>query len=270
MDKDTIENILIASNMIKTLGSLYYTNYHGECNNKLGTFVNFVKLPKTICFGIDDNEVYRLFFFTCDVKELNDTFSFFPVGAVIEYTGLTENPDIDFDSISCIEQIDSFKRYKTNLSNFGFKEKLDNSFYKRFVNNCGEICSLSDFDEMKLLLGKIFDKRVSHLPNDEELGELIKNDNVFVVKNDEQIKTFWIFKKEGKRIYSYQAYNSIQGTYLQSMWFRLFEEFKDAGFRECYAWVSDKNFFSLNLHYKFNFIFDRLYLKIYQIKNMEK
>ena len=54
MDKDTIENILIASNMIKTLGSLYYTNYHGECNNKLGTFVNFVKLPKTICFGIDD------------------------------------------------------------------------------------------------------------------------------------------------------------------------------------------------------------------------
>lgn len=264
MIKCTLDKIMELSNELKIKHGVVCTNYYGGLSVSDVSLFDVVYTENCVVFGFKDNYIYRLFFFANNISCINECLKEFPRGAILEWI-YTENVSNEIGNIQNLKQIDSFRRYKVDLRNDSYKEKLDETFYKRFINDCGEVATLNDFEEMNSLINTIFDKRVSHLPSQVELNELIKNGNVIVCRKVDKIKTFWIYKIEGKKIYSYQAYNSIQGTYIQSVWFRLFEKFASENFREVYAWVSDKNIFSLNLHFKFNFEFDRLYLRIFEL-----
>lgn len=240
-----------------------YTNYYNQFDVSGNELFDCYKAENLLCFGIDDNGVYRLFFYSTDISSLNEVLLLFPK-AIIEYIYVGEKCNIDFSVLKNLKQIDSFKRYHSYLNGNEFAQKLDKSFFTKYLDNCTTIATPSDFNELKTLLFKVFDLRVSHLPSDRELLALITNENVVVCKQHGEIKTFWFYKKEGKRIYSYEAYNCIQGIYIQSLWYKYFCYFAEQQFREVYGWVSDKNFFSLNLHYKFNFTFDRQKLLIFE------
>lgn len=263
LTKAKLSEIIQFVNIFRKNNNSIYTNYYNQFDI-LGTeLFDFYNSERLLCFGIVDNNVYRLFFYCTDLSLLDDVILQFPK-SVIEYIYTGEECNINFSLLKNIKQIDSFKRYHTLLKDNEFAKKLENSFFAKYLDDCTSFAKMDDFDELKTLLYKIFDPRVSHLPDDKELQVLIDNKNIIVCKLNDEIKTFWLYKKEGKRIYSYEAFNCIQGIYIQSLWYKYFKIFAEQQFREVYAWVSDKNFFSLNLHYKFNFTFDRQQLLIFE------
>lgn len=267
LQKVCLQKIIEFSNVLKrTHSDKLVSNYYNQYDVNASVLFDAYMDEKNLCFGIDDNGVYRLYFISADFHFLNSVVKFFPEKAVLEYIYKDGTVPLDFSTIANLKKIDSFKRYHTILKGDSFAQKLDKRFFKMYLPNCTEFASLLDMEQLQRLLKKNFDRRVSHLPSDEDLKYLIANNSVIVCKQDGEIKTFWILKKEGKRIYSYEAYNSIQGIYMQSLWYKYFTEFKNENFREVYAWVSDRNFFSLNLHYKFSFTFDGMNLMIFETK----
>ncbi len=267
IQRTTIKRIVEFSNELRQKYSdILVSNYYNQYSVDSPIMFDYYKDDSSLCFGGYDNELYRLFFISADLDSLNRIIPLFPRNSIIEFIFVGDNCPYDFSKISCINQIDSFKRYHTFLSDDSFAKKLDHRFFSMYLPDCTQLADSSDFVNLQCLLNTVFDKRVSHLPSNDELKELINKKCVIVCKQNGEIKTFWILKKEGKRIYSYEAYNSIQGIYMQSLWYKYFNEFKEQKYREVYAWVSDKNFFSLNLHYKFNFTFDRMNLLIFETK----
>ncbi len=257
------EIIQVANSLREKYTDSVYTNYYNQFDAAGTELFDFYSVENLLCFGIEDNGIYRLFFYCTDLTLLDNALLQFPK-AILEYIYVGEECNLNFSSLKNLKQIDSFKRYHTLLKDNGFSKKLDDKFLEKYISDSSVPATFSDFEELKTLLYKIFDPRVSHLPSDDELKSLIAAENVIVCKINDEIKTFWIYKKEGKRIYSYQAYNSVQGIYMQSLWYSCFTNFANEQFREVYAWVSDRNFFSLNLHYKFNFTFDRQKLLIFE------
>lgn len=264
LKKAKLSEIIHAANILREKSTCsVYTNYYNQFDLNGDELFDVYTANGIVCFGIEDNGIYRIFFYCIDLSLLDSVLLLFPK-AILEYIYVGEKCDIDFTSLKNLRQIDSFKRYHTLLKDNEFAKKLDDKFLEKYISDSSMPATISDFEEIKTLLYKIFDPRVSHLPSDEELKSLLITKSVIICKINNEIKTFWIYKKEGKKVYSYQAYNSIQGIYMQSLWYSYFTFFANEQFREVYAWVSDKNFFSLNLHYKFNFTFDRQKLLIFE------
>ena len=146
-----------------------------------------------------------------------------------------------------------------------WKHNFNDSFYSKLLPTGGELAKITDCEEIQRCLSGIFDKRVAHLPSNEELKSLIASNSVFIYKQNSEIKCCTIFRREGKWIYSYQAFSFLPGLYLQSMWYHCIEKFVQEGYRGLHTWVSDGNMLSLKLHFKFNYKFDRMKLVIFEI-----
>lgn len=188
----------------KKLFSNYYMNYQGS-DMEFDVWQGL----ETVVFCVQEERVYRCFFATTDLKELNELLSELPLQTVIDYV-TREKSDVFPWEKSGFEHFTTLARFtNANLNQERPKTKRERFLEQFHDENCGEFATIEDLDDIYELLYKVFDYRVSRLPSKNELAEMIEKKWVLLYR-EEKIVAFLIYQIEGKKYYGYQIYN--EGT----------------------------------------------------------
>lgn len=128
-------------------------------------------------------------------------------------------------------------------------------------------------EDTDLLLHKlwdIFDTRISHLPDREELYRSIQNGEFCIYRDDDlQVRAFLQSVAAPKSFYINQVYNSARKAVIHSIMYTRLRQYYLNGGRYVYAWVEENNIASLKFHAKYGLQPDGLYTCVYsnQITN---
>lgn len=130
-----------------------------------------------------------------------------------------------------------------------------------------------DADLLAHKLWDIFDTRISHLPDREEICRSIENGEFCIYRDEDlQVRAFLQSVTAPKSFYINQVYNSVGKEAIHSIMYTRLRQYYLNGGRYVYAWVDETNIASLKFHAKYGLQPDGLYTCVYsnQIKNRNK
>lgn len=123
-----------------------------------------------------------------------------------------------------------------------------------------------DVEEINRILWKVFDTRISHLPNNIELLASISRDEISVFRGlDGAIQAILQAKDQGRKFYINQIYNAGEKYIIHALMLERLKRYCDAGGKYLYAWVEENNIASIKFHNKYNMnpdgIWDLVYIR---------
>ena len=130
---------------------------------------------------------------------------------------------------------------------------------RRFVDT--EFAVFEDLHDILKILNDQFDLMADHIPDEAEISELIKNQQVLVIKINDTLAGTLLFEDTGKRSYARALcvapdfQNSIVGYSLLADYFFRHDTAKTRLF---YLWVDEANINVKKLHDRFGYRYDGL------------
>lgn len=112
---------------------------------------------------------------------------------------------------------------------------------KRYDCSCGEYAVEEDAEELYELSKSVFDVNCDDVFTVEEWRKRILNKEVLIYREEKEIIACYVFRLEGKKLYSNIAINQGSADILYSMERRIFTEMWEKGIRVYYAWFDVKN-----------------------------
>ena len=131
---------------------------------------------------------------------------------------------------------------------------LDTSFVLSYFNpKIPCMATEKDTEEIYQTLWKIFDTRISHLPNMTELSASIARQEVSIARNsDGVIQAILQAKVQGQKFYINQVYNAGEKHMIHAIMLERLKRYCDAGGNYLYAWMEENNIASVKFHNKYN------------------
>lgn len=197
----------------------------------------------TIVFWGNDSLVTRAYFYSCDKKELTQLLQKVPAGTILDYickAGQFPREEIEN---SGFHPIASYCKRQLPLDELDKEpeSKRERLLYDMYNPDCGNYASIEDLMPLQDLFAKVFDPRVDHLYPKEELQYMIKKNEVLVYKVNDRIESFYVFKREGKRLYSAFSYNNATADILYNLERRERDNARKLGMKIMYAWFNEEN-----------------------------
>lgn len=262
MDEVTISNLI---RELKLTGK----QVHSNC------FLRFCDAEKkwevfnstnSILIVKQDNGVQRLFFFTIDfldLKYLLESRLFSDREYVMEIVSKEREPyrdnfmDMGFFILAQMQRMSVRDVSSLFQRAEGFLEAYDDSLAEQAV--------LEDIPRLQAKLWEIFDTRISHLPNEEELREAVLRGEFCVCRDSHSnIQAFLQSVTEPRSFYINQVYNGGEKKIIHSIMHKRLSEYCQNGGKYVYAWVDEKNKASLRFHEKYGLRPDGLRTCVYQ------
>ncbi len=106
---------------------------------------------------------------------------------------------------------------------------------------CGEYPTMEDIDELIEISKANFDELTDDVFTKEEWVHVIGNQSCLVYKEAEKIIAYYVWRLDGKQLYSNMTLNLGAANYLYNMERRIYDEMWEKGIRVYYAWVEAKN-----------------------------
>lgn len=265
MKKKNIKEIVRIMNEVRKKKKTVYSNYYYSYNASDVLF-DVLKLKETIVFGIQELEIYRVFYYSCNVEELTEALSEMPKGAITDIIEKKEITDTIWLDSSGFKQISVYGRfggpcasYKEQKAKFQ-KSKID-IFYDEAYGKCA---SEEDLGEIQKLIMNNFDFRTDHLFTDEQMLQLIRDNLVYVEKEEGNIICIVIYRIEGKKLYFNLTYNRGTADISYSIEKKiLLQSIRDYGVNYTYGWIAMTNKKALK---RSSFSYPHLFNYIYQKK----
>ena len=114
--------------------------------------------------------------------------------------------------------------------------------YDMYQPDCGVYAEEQDVLQIHELLLKNFDPKADHIFSREELLQMVKKKEIMVYKLGSKIESFFIYRREGKKLYCAFSYNNASADILYSLERRVKEiEYGENGIRMNYAWYNAEN-----------------------------
>jgi len=169
----------------------------------------------------------RLYFLTNNIEDLKLVLN------QIEGTSVVNIPTKDdikeFDNVMTSSGFSLFKIYEVYVNN---ESRGNDVFVDQFAKH-------EDFESVKHLLYSELDIFADHLPNDDELVQMIRNKQVLVNYENDIIAGVFIFSLHGKKCYfNYWVDTSKNGLFLI---FNMYNFLKQKDITYAYLWVNTKN-----------------------------
>lgn len=209
----------------------------------------------------EDNGVFRLFFYTIDFADLkklmdkelpNDREYTLEVIGKDRTLYCDELNDMGFHAIARMNRL-SIKDVSAYLT-----EKAENPDV--LVVTAG----LEDVPALMKKLWEIFDTRVSHLPDEEELKRSVEKQEICLYRdNHGDITAFLQSVAEPRSFYINQVYNSAEKKVIHTIMHRQLTKYVENGGKYVYAWVDEKNIASVRFHKKYGLEPDGLWTCVY-------
>lgn len=210
----------------------------------------------------DDNNVERIEFYAAAVIDLKDLLSEVPSGRYcIEYPYRKENEhSADFMRIG-FELLKTMQRYSNpdiGKTLPDIEELISLHYLKRDYSVLGS----SDFNDIKLLLSKTFDSRISHLQDDDSLLTSINNGEFCGAIIDGELKTLLQRKTENNKFYINQVINMAEPDYIHSIMVSELRMYNELGGKYVYSWIAEDNTASIRFHLKYGLNPDYMFTDI--------
>lgn len=221
--------------------------------------------PASILILNVDHGVHRLLFYTTDFRDL---------GKIIR-NSLERAEEYVIEIVSKDENL-----YKEELESMGFAvlarlcrvsvKDISPVFHEG--NGISQMVDASiptgakveDADSILETLWNVFDTRISHLPDRNEICRSIQRGEFCIYKDgDLNVKTILQSVEAPKSFYINQVYNSERKEVIHSIMYEKLKSYHVSGGRYVYAWVDETNLASLKFHAKYGMQPDGLYTSVY-------
>ena len=130
----------------------------------------------------------------------------------------------------------------TYVSNpFDIPEEGRRSILSEMYEPGGEYAKIEDANELFQLNIDTFDANCDDTFTLDEWKEIIRNKNCLVHRDNGKISAYYVWKLQGKKLYSNISVNFGPANHLYNMERRIFEEYWKMGIRTYYAWFNMNN-----------------------------
>lgn len=207
------------------------------------------------------NRVNKAFFVVVNdeegINDFADLMSNIPQGTVVEWF---QKGEVDKDYLIKLEEYDSceyrdlfkkcglelYKKYIRVSSTYNKNPKSVPEIGRRKIlwemyEPSGEWPSLSDADELYKITAETFDPLTDDVYSIDEWKRLIEKKECLVCRENGEITAYYVWRLEGKKLYSNIALNRGPANNLYNIERRVFEEYWNKGIRSFYAWFDIKN-----------------------------
>ncbi len=218
-----------------------------------------------------ESSVLRLFFFTLDFSDLkqlmedslaSDREYMLEIVAKDKVLYRNELLDMGFDVFAQMLRM-SVKDISPLFQN-------GSAFVEAYDEQLVEQARPEDVPALLDKLWHIFDTRVSHLPDEEELkSAILRGEFCLCREKDSDIRAFLQSVMEPRSFYINQVYNGGEKKLIHSIMHKRLAEYYQQGGRYVFAWVDEKNQASLRFHEKYGLKPDGLWTAVYRRKKQE-
>lgn len=194
-----------------------YHNYYNNCDKDEEIFVVYGK--NTVVLWDDDDGVTRGYFYSSNEGELITLLGTLPEGCVIDIITRNNNEYADIIKKAGMVLHREMHRYVFCPSEEEKKKMLEREAILRAELYRPENVRSATSEDLELVINKlheVFDADVSHLPDRNELLDLIEKKWVSLYFENQELKALHIFKIEASgRNYGYQIWNGtgVEGYY---------------------------------------------------------
>lgn len=238
------------NNLRKSNVSVFQTNYFF---NELEKEIIFAENKTSLIFLKREKNFYKLFYCTINFSDLEKLLINLPKKEI--YLEIISKTEIDTDAYSLITK---YFEYKTTY------QKL----YKKLQvteNVTMPICKI-DVDLIFDKLYSTFDIRFEHLMDKTEFVELASQGKVLTVYENNDLKSFLIYKQQGTKAYLNQIANYGSKNNLITLWELFYQTLNANGIKYLDLWYDQQNKKAENMYNieqfqplnMFNYCFEKL------------
>ena len=256
------EQLKNAIEKLKTDGRIV-TNVYSA--NVLQCATQFFNDENALLFFYNDHGVNRLYYYAHRLEDLTELIATLPDSEyVLEFMtkSVIENSEVLKQlGFVCLAQL-----MRMSVRNCTLQTGISgiDKYYDETVGIFPKVDSARDINHV---LWNVFDTRVSHLLNDEEMVTAIKNKELLIHQNsgggvDAVLQTVI----QPHRFYINQVYNGADKGVIHAMLQKRLKEYTDAGGKYMYAWVDSNNIASIKFHQKYGLQHDGMWNMVYAFK----
>lgn len=219
----------------------------------------------TICLLYTEGSASRVQFMSSDRNELCQVLNQLGEDTTIDIIGRDTEQLSDIMTEGGFSVLARMQRW-ANKDISGVMEDKSPMRLRYGESDPGIVATEDDASDILAIYRKVFDTRVSHLPTIEELKKSIRNKEVIIHKDNDDIHTILQCTIELRRFYIHQVFNDGMKSWLHGIIFNELEKYYKLGGRYMYAWVQDTNIASQRMHAKYGMkpdgLWDMVYTKI--------
>lgn len=222
----------------------FKTNYF---MNKINNNALYLENDNAIICLTQDRDIYRLYFAFINLFDFENILKQLPFDKKISLEIITKG-ELDIALYDCVNK---YIPYETTFNRM--RAKCDEILISRIYNhNEIQYATREDINIIYDALNTVFFHHTSHLPNKNELLDLINNKQVLCVKNDHKLASFIVYKPEGMQA-RFDQFLSIDKNIKNTMTLMDYfvSELKYKKFKTCYLWVDIVKNKSAQLMYRY-------------------
>lgn len=213
----------------------------------------------------EDHGVRRLYYFYNDADSLLSILSSETIHAdsntVLEFMTRDESENRDFFETAGFKQIAGLKRMSVRDCESALKENRMDGLYDETV---GCFPDVEMAEEINKVLWSIFDTRISHLQDDREIEESIRNGEFIIHRSDEGVVDAILQAQiQPRKFYINQVYNGADKGIIHAMLQNRLKEYFMQGGKYVFAWIDRDNIASLKFHEKYGLAHDGMWNMVY-------
>lgn len=256
------EQIKEAIEKLKKNGRLVTNVYSADIINQTSVFLCNAD---AIFLTYNDHGVNRLYYYAHKLDNIEGLIASLPADEyVLEF--MTKNAE---DSSEVLRQLGFYcLAQMMRMSVRDVAVSIKNNFASQhFDEAIGTFPDESLAQDINKVLWKVFDTRVSHLQDDDELKRSIEKREVLIHQNEEgSVDAVLQTIIQPQRFYINQVYNGADKNVIHSMMHQRLKEYIAAGGKYAYAWVDKNNIASVKFHQKYGLQHDGMWNMVYVLK----
>lgn len=240
-------NIIGIKEKIATLKRTYKkvtTNFYSQIIDDMQE-VDYMENDKALVFVVQESYRKRVYFAAADNAALCPLLQKLPKDAILEYIHQESvNPLEDIFINGDMERYKMYIRTTTCYSDNPYKipeEGRRKLLEEMYVPNFGEYAKEEHAVQLQKITKETFDVFTDDIFTLEEWKKIIANKECIVYCEEGEIIAYYVYRLEGKKLYSNISVNKGPANYLYNIERRVFEEMWKKGIRIFYAWVDVKN-----------------------------
>lgn len=219
---------------------------------------------KTIIIINCEYKVNRVWFYTTDSQDFAELAACSLRNAEYTLDIVGRDPSLLKDELASAGFLCIAEMMRLSSNNISEVFSSDSAVHKYLGCEYGATAVVSDADEISDILWRTFDTRISHLPDNAELADMISKEQFTIYRNHEQrITSLLQTLAEPKKLYINQVYNSAEPEIIHAMLLNKIKQYCDQGGKYLYSWVEKNNIASIKFHQKYNLKHDGLWDIVY-------
>ncbi len=257
------EHIKEAIEKLKTNGRLVTNVYTADIINQSSVFLFNAD---AILLSYNDHGVNRLYYYAHKLDNIEGLIASLP-GDEYALEFMTKNGE---DSSEVLQQLGFqclARMMRMSVRDVSGPAK-SNFTSHHFDEVAGTFPDEGLAPEINKVLWKVFDTRVSHLQDEDELKRSIEKREVLIHQNNKEGNIDAVLQTiiQPQRFYINQVYNGADKNVIHSMMHQRMKEYIAAGGKYAYAWVDKNNIASVKFHQKYGLQHDGMWNMVYVLK----